>query len=244
MGVLEKTRLSGANSDRTLRKRLNRAPHLRWWLIYGPARCGTTLLFRMLAANARLQISDWGLGPVLQGPPEQDRIPLDRPRLWADVCANAIDNARRGTGTTLDVAYKSAEMRLHEYTALCHVWGEPERRILCFRAPDSYISSAVEKFPHRSLAELQQSYIDSLNEYSRIGGEAFEYHPGLSNADYDALIAPLEAPDDARTTFRYSGNTAAELVTDAMQLAYEQLRESLNHTQAPSNAVSRGITGA
>lgn len=228
MGIFAKPASTQARSDQRIRKRINEAPQLRWWMIYGPARCGTTLLFRMLAANAQIQISDWGLGPVLEGPPEQSRIRIDRPRLWADVCANAIDNARRGEGSALDVAYKSAEMRLPEYTALRHVWGEPERRILCFREPSSYIASAVEKFPERSLEELQKSYIDSLQTYREIGGDAFEYHPGLSNADYAALISPLEAPDDARNAFRYTGKAAPDMVTEAMHAAYIELRAALS----------------
>ena len=95
-----------------------RRGQLRWWLVYGPVRSGTTLMTDLLAPHARYVVSDWGLRHVLGGPlsnpPERfDPARYQRPFL-AEVLA-ACDRKRRGP---LDLVFKQANLRLPEYEVL------------------------------------------------------------------------------------------------------------------------------
>src|SRR5580692_604390 len=108
---------------------------LRWWLVYGPVRSGTTLMADFASRHARWEVSDWGLHaaltePLSQPPPGYD---VRRPRraLLAEVLAAS------GTGCRgpLDLVYKQANLRVKEYDTLVDLIGPPERTIYCLRDP-------------------------------------------------------------------------------------------------------------
>lgn len=193
----------------------------RWWLVYGPARCGTSYMALAIRANARLMVADWVLGPALQLPPELRQTRFDRDRARRDTSRNILANARLGAGGPLDLAYKQAWMDADEYEALVEMWGEPERKIFCYREPSGYMASAMKKFGSTLPVDvLQQRYIESLEVFPVIGGDRFEYHDRLVKSDYQSFLSPLVIPDDERFDFRYSGSSADDLVTPAMEAAY------------------------
>ncbi len=203
---------------------LLRKARLRWWLVYGPARCGTTLMHQLIAGHARINVGDWGLRHCLQHPMDRPGVTFDRRRFDRDVSRNVLVNAPPGGGRAIDVAFKQANLHWDEYQALVRLWGEPERKIFCYRDPASFMASAVKKFPDTPREDLQErNYIGTIERLSRIGGDAFEYRDGLSLDDYERLLQPLGLPANP-PEFRYTGHEAPDLVTDAMWKSYESLK--------------------
>ena len=209
---------------------LARKSSLRWWLIYGPARCGTTFMMLAVTENSRVQVSDWVLAPALQLPPELPQSKFDRKRARKDVSANILANARLGGGGPLDLAFKQAWLDTEEYEALVEMWGEPERKIFCFREPSGYMASAIKKFDFLPLELLQTRYNESLDLFWELGGDAFEYTPDLTVADYRDFLAPLVIPDREPFRFRYSGSSADELITPTMTKGYNDFVARLRET--------------
>ena len=205
------------------RRALGRGP-LRWWLVWGPVRSGTTLMADLIARHARWEVSDWGLALALSPPqspyPDSYDPVVPRRALLAEVMASCRKNGRG----SLDLVYKQANLRQTELDHLISVVGEPERRILCLREPAGFMSSAVKKFPDVPLDNLREiNYIQTLAEHDRIGGEVFLYHPGVTGADYAAFLAPLEVPPEVQASVRFTGSEASELTTPGMWEAYERL---------------------
>lgn len=177
--------------------------------------------------NARLMVADWVLGPALQLPPELRQTRFDRARARRDTSRNILANARLGGGGPLDLAFKQAWMDDDEYRALVEMWGEPERKIFCYREPSGYMASAVKKFGTTLPVDvLQERYVESLAVYSAIGGDRFEYWDGLDKTDYQSFLAPLVIPDTEDFDFRYSGTSADDLVTPAMKTAYADFQQT------------------
>lgn len=202
---------------------LRRGP-LRWWLVYGPVRSGTTLAADLVAAHSRWVVSDWGLHAALTEPLRATPARYDavRPQraLLAEVLA-VCDTGKRGT---LDLVLKQANLRQPEYDALVRVMGEPERKIFCLRDPAGFMASAVRKFPDAGLQNLQESnYLGTIDEWSRIGGEVFVYHPKVTGEDYAQFLRPLQLSEAAKASVRFSGSAAPELATEQMWSRFHEL---------------------
>lgn len=212
-----------ATARRTARWRLARRRTLRWWVVYGPVRSGTTYMMEVIAANARVRVSDWGLRHGLGLPPDLPHIRFDRARARADFSRNVLANAPAGGGRTLDLVYKSAQMRPDELQALTEMWGPPERVIFCLREPSGYLASAVRKFPDVDVQAFRDEYLADIETHEAVGGDLFVYRPDLDTEDYRRFLAPLDMPDDPNLRFTYQGSTADDLVTPEMVDAFERV---------------------
>jgi hypothetical protein len=212
-----------------------RRARLRWWLVYGPVRSGTTLAADLVAAHTRWVVSDWGLHAALTEPLRKppDRYDVARPHraLLAEVLA-ACDTGKNGI---LDLVYKQANLRQPEYDALVRVLGVPERTIFCLRDPAGFMASAVRKFPDAGMDNLQSSnYVGTIDEWSRIGGDVFLYHPKVTGDDYAQFLRPLQLSDSARASVRYSGSAAPELTTEQMWQRFHELAGQARNVVPPS----------
>jgi hypothetical protein len=217
------------------RRTLKRKPELKWWLIYGPPRCGTTHMLRIVKACSILYVSDWGLAPMLNPVPEWLRIrsspdfgyiKFDYERFLRDISENILDNAIPGTGVQLDLAYKQATLGPREYQMLVKMWGPPERAIFCLREPAGYTASAANKFIYDTVEQLQQAYIRSVNSYQEIGGDVFEYTPELTISDYFSFLEPLDFEGKRTPPFRFKGEQDHRNTTEEMWEAYSSIKNS------------------
>jgi hypothetical protein len=209
--------------------RIERKPPLRWWLVYGPPRAGTTYVHRMVKACSTLHVSDWGLAPVLNPIPEWlryfsakdfDYIRFDYERFLNDISSNILDNAYTGNGVQLDLVYKQATLGPGEYETLVRMWGPPERAIFCIREPAGYIASARKKFIYDSVERLQRVYVDSIDSYRHIRGDIFDYTPELTVSDYTSFLQPLSFEGKRLPRFRFKGEQDHENTTEEMWNAY------------------------
>lgn len=220
--VLDRQALA-RRARRLARWRLARRRRLRWWLVYGPVRSGTSFMMRAIGANARLRVGDWGLRHGLGLPPDLPHVRFDRDRARADVSRNVLTNAPSGGGRALDLVYKSAQLRPDELDALVEMWGPPARTIFCVREPAGYLASAVRKFPDVDVQAFRDEYLADLATYEVLGGDLFVYRPDLDTDDYRRFLVPLELPDDPDLRFTYRGSRADELVTPEMVAAFERV---------------------
>jgi len=212
--------------NRRLRaQRAVRRGALRWWLVYGPVRSGTTLMANLIAPSARWLVSDWGLHAALAGPFAATG-PFDRRRVQRALMAEVLAAVDSGHGGPVDLVYKQANLRRAEYDDLVGLFGPPQRRIFCLRDPAGFMSSAVRKFPDVDLDNLQEiNYVGTSVEHDLIGGEVFHYHPAVTGEDYASFLAPLVIPAELRATVRYTGSAAPELATEQMWAEYHRLLE-------------------
>lgn len=231
-----------APGQRNLRREIAGKERLRWWLIYGSTRSGTTYISELAKSCASLWIGDWRLGSILAGIeeyrevsalPNHDHIEFDYPRLLRDLSRNIMDTAYPGDGRQLDFVYKQAVLRPKEHRCLVAMWGPPERVIFCLREPSGFIASARIKFPRRSVEHLQQQYVTSLEQYLQIGGDIIEYVPDLSLADYQAFLAPLDFSGVELPEFRYTGEQDDASTSEAMWQAYRKIRALAQEGAAP-----------
>lgn len=177
-----------------------------------------------MAQFARSVASDWGVGRVL--------VPLDlvkgidQRRYLADLAANVLASAKPMTmlrQRRADLLYKQAGLSEHEYDKLVRMFGPPQKTIFCVREPEGYIASAVNKFPHFQLDELQSMYCRMFEEYKKIGGAILNYGPELSNETLRAFFAFLPM-DETMVPFEYKGKKRPDLVTPQMRSAFEDFR--------------------
>jgi hypothetical protein len=191
-------------------------------------------MMRLVKACSALYVSDWTLAAILapvprwlefRSAPARDYIAFDHNRFLQELSRNILDNAYAGDGDQLDLVYKQAGLRAGEYLGMVRLWGPPERAIFCLREPAGYIASAVKKFPGNSVENLQRLYINSLEGFSQIGGDLFEYTPGLDVADYCAFLAPLDFAGTRLPAFRYMGDQDHERVSEGMLSAYARVRK-------------------
>lgn len=210
------------------RMRIARKRHLRWWLVYGPVRSGTTYMMSVIGANARLQIGDWGLRHGLGLPPDLPHVRFDRRRARADFSRNVISNAPSGGGGTLDLVYKSAQLRRDEFDALIEMWGAPQRVIFCVREPSGYLASACRKFPDVDVQAFRDEYLRDLATFEEIGGDVFAYGPHLTTDAYREFLAPMTIPEGADHEFTFRGSAADDLVTPDMVQAFERIDSAMN----------------
>lgn len=219
-----------ARMDRKLRKMMKKKSKLRWWLIYGSGRSGTTYMVDMIASKARLKISDWTLYQMLKLTPGSSYIHFDRDRALRDISHNLLDNAERiEPKGDLDLIFKQADMEPHEYTMLVKMWGEPERKIFCFRQPAGYIASAEKLFSEMlTVSQMQELYVMSFDHYKVVGGEPFEYGSHLSLDDYLQFLKPLAIRREDCKPFRYKGEDKDEFTTEAMWNAYKGFKKENN----------------
>lgn len=205
------------------RRKIRSKSHLRWWLIWGPPRSGTTLMQRLVAAHARLEVSDWGLRHLMNLPPEYEYIRFDRARYRRDLRNNILDNARFGGGTALDLVFKQAGLWPDERRGLEWLFGPPERVIFCLRGPAGFMASAQKKFKPNEAVNMQTFYLRTLGFYEENGGDVFDYRPGLSMEDYDRFLQPLGLPPGEHEEFEYRGTDDSESCTPRMWEEYEKL---------------------
>ena len=216
------------------RRALKRKAELRWWLVYGPPRSGTSYIFQLIRACTVLCVSDWGLAPVLntvpgwlkiRSAPDFGYIRFDYGRFLKDISNNILDNAYDGHGSQVDLVYKQATLGPNEYEVLVKMWGEPARIIFCLRKPAGYIASAVKKFVYDSVEHLQQVYVDSVDSYLQIKGDVFEYAQDLTVADYTFFLQPLNFEGKRLAPFRHTGEQKHEHTTEDMWSAYHRAKE-------------------
>lgn len=180
-------------------------------------------MMSVVGANARLRIGDWGLRHGLGLPPDLPHVRFDRDRARADFSRNVLSNAPAGGGKTLDLVYKSAQLRPDELEALIEMWGPPERMIFCIREPSGYLASACKKFPDVDMQAFRDEYLNDIATYEEIGGEMFLYREDLTTDDYRQFLAPLEVPEAEEFEFSYRGTTAEEQVTPEMRDAFDRV---------------------
>lgn len=204
---------------------------ISWWLVHGIERSGTSYLMRRITDCARLQISDWGLRGILLAITRHRYGRLDKRRALKDLSANLLANANEGLGDQLDLVFKQASLRPDEYQVLVQMWGPPARIICCFREPAGTITSNLKKFPHHTVAQVQQRYIDQIQKFEQIGGDLFEYHERLTEDDYRAFLAPLALPSEIEP-FTYRGTADASHVTPQIEEVYQEMHQRLHSQQA------------
>ena len=187
---------------------------LKWWLVHGPERTGTTYMVGLITTSAKQFVSDWGLTNMLKLTPDFGYIKFDKERALRDISNNILDNADPGGGDQIDLVYKQAALILDEFEKLKLMWGNPERIIFCYRDPAGYMASALKKFPKRSLEKHQWNYIKILRDYKSIGGEPFEYSSHNTSNMYLEFLKPLNLGEIIPFEFRgdYDNeNTSAEM---------------------------------
>jgi hypothetical protein len=201
-----------------------RKGELRWWLVYGPVRSGTTLMSDLTRTHTRYLVSDWGLHHALTPPLSRTPHGYDAIRPQRALLAEVLSACRTGSSGPLDLMYKQANLRQPELATLTALIGPPERSILCLRDPAGFMASATRKFPDVPHDELREfNYLGTLKAWEEMGGEIFLYHPDVTGQDYQDFLAPLRlAPDDVARV-RYTGSTAPELTTDAMWERFHEL---------------------
>jgi hypothetical protein len=215
-------RLADVRSRRRVRTALRRG--LRWWLVFGPVRSGSTLMADLVGDSARWRVSDWGLHAVLDGPLGAVPPRFDRRRFRTMVLREVLAAAGTGHSGPLDLVLKQANLQSAQYDALVEVLGEPQRRIFCLRDPAGFMASAVRKFPDVPIEDLQAgNYLASVAEHGRIGGDVFVYHPAVSPAEYVDFLRPLPVHPARQSAIRHTGGAAPELATAAMWEAYQRL---------------------
>ncbi len=206
----------------------------KWWLVYGPPRVGTTYMTRCISLDSKRMISDWRLANLLElvaRPLEfehkkikREYIRFDLNRALKDISNNLLESAHIGHGNYLDLVYKQAGMDiLNCYESLVSMWGEPERKIFCYREPKGYMGSALKKFTHLTIKELRHNYIQCLSLYFILGGDVFEYKRDLTEYDYVQFLSPLCIEKDIES-FNYSLNES-ENVTTKMLSAYLRIKK-------------------
>ncbi len=184
----------------------------------------------MIGTCSRLKISDWTLYQMLKLTPTSKYIRFDRDRALRDISHNLLDNAERiDYGGYLDLIFKQADMEPHEYSVLVKMWGEPERKIFCFRQPAGYIASAEKLFSEMlTVAQMQELYVKSFEHHKLVGGEPFEYGSHLALDDYLRFLAPLPIRRESCKGFLYKGEDKDEFTTEAMWDAYKNFKKE-NH---------------
>ena len=222
--------------QRRVRRELEDRSELKWWLVYGPPRCGTSYMMRLVKACSTLYVSDWSLGAFLRpipgwidfkSLPVHDYIAFDYERFLKDISRNILDNAYAGDGDQLHLIYKQAALHPEEYQVFVRMWGPPERAIFCLREPSGYVASAGKKFSHAPVEWLQKVYLESLDSYLHIKGDVFEYAPELSLSDYLSFLGPLNFEGKRLPPFQYRGNLEQEHTSAEMWAAYQRLKDSL-----------------
>lgn len=216
------------------REAIKPGAELKWWLVYGPPRTGSTYMVRLIKRCSTLYVSDWGLEAILEvipawlearSSPVFDYIRFDQDRFVNDISANILDNAYPGGGSQLDLVYKQATLRPAQYQAMIRMWGAPERAICCIRDPAGYIASAIKKFEYDTVEKLQEVYVNSLESYEVIGGDVFDYRPDLTVADYVSFLRPLILDGKKIPPFKYGGREYRDSTTQQMRIAYQRVRE-------------------
>ncbi len=223
-----------SSGQRQVRRELQRKSGLNWWLVYGPPRSGTSYMMEWIKTCSTLWVSDWSLGILFEpiprwlafrSDPAHGFIAFDHARFLRDLSRNILDNAYTGGGNQLDLLYKQANMRPNEHHTLVQMWGPPQRAIFCLREPSGYMASAARKFAHASREQLQRMYIRSVEGYQEIGGDLFEYGPGLSDSDYVAFLQPLDFERKRLPAFRFRGAQDHDSTSEEMWQAYHRAKE-------------------
>jgi len=212
----------------SLRIRVNPDRGIRWWLIYGPVRSGTSLMYDMVRVAATRGVGDWRIDGLLRLPPEEHKyIRFDRKRALRAVSMNILDNAYFGQGTVLDLVFKQAKLDFEYYSMLVEMWGAPAGKVFCLREPAGYMASTMKKWPDATENGLRSSYIRTLEAYAQIGGRIFEYSCETTREHYATFLAPLVPLSDIvryGPEVQFRGAQAPDRVTEEVWRAYEKFR--------------------
>lgn len=191
---------------------------LKWWLIYGPPRTGTSYLSRLISERSTYLVSDWGLGNIINRLDNVRDLNIEKFKL--DLIENILASARRGGGKVIDLCYKQATLLPAELDQLTTMFGAPQRKIFCVRDPAGFMASAVKKFPNFTSEDLENRYLRNLAVYEKIGGDIIEYGPKLSHGSLKEFVSPINLPNSTEE-FKFRGSERPDLVSDQMQEAYE-----------------------
>jgi hypothetical protein len=219
-------------SDRVARDRTKKKRTLRWWLIYGAARTGTTYMVDLVAQRSQFKVSDWCLGNMLRLTPPYRYVRFDQERALKDISDNILDHAARGPHRDLDLAFKQCQLEYPEYERLLQMWGRPERIIFCFRQPAGCIASSEKHFAgetYISIPRLQERYIQQFETYKQIGGDPFEYGPHCTLEIYLNFLKPLPIEASLCKPFRYKGEDKDEFTTEEMWQAFNDFKTQRQH---------------
>ncbi|WP_107667476.1 hypothetical protein [Cyanothece sp. BG0011] len=204
--------------------RFGQKQSLRWWYIYGNSRSGTSYITRLIGNQSKLSISDWGLGYILND--SFDKVQgIDRDRLLKDIANNILDHANLSLGNELDLVLKQAHATYPDYRLLVKMFGEPERKIFCFREPSGFMASSKKKFPDQTIENLQDRYLRDFQVYERVKGDIIEYNKSLTIDDYLRFLQPLKFDNKSIEKFFYKGKSNPEDATQEMWLAYRRFKE-------------------
>ena len=193
---------------------------MKWIFIYGPGRSGSTYLLRLIREVADCSVSDWGLGSILR--PLLNTVGgIDKERFLNDLRSNLLESSKRNDNGQLDIVIKSASGNAEEFECYKKMFGNPLMLIFTIREPSGYMASALKKFPHLSMEELRQSYLQMFEVYAEVGGQIFDYLPNSKLEDYLSFLKILDFRNVEVEPFVYRGSKADDLITQEMSEAYE-----------------------
>jgi len=187
---------------------------------------------RVISCCSIAYISDWNfyelLGPVFKKKESDHNIRsyvrFDYDRLLADISRNLLRNAYLGGGSQIDLVYKQAALNFDYYQALTDMWGEPLRIIYCYREPSRYMDSAQKKFKNSSIKNLENTYLQSFENYLKIGGSPFEYKSDLTKFSYTDFLSGLQFNHKLVPKFKGNNKKAKSfLATQKMIDVYQRL---------------------
>lgn len=198
---------------------LKRKKRIKWWLVYGPHRTGTTYMYRFIRRAARLGFSD--RMEQVTAIYEQN---LQKKESLKVVKGEIINIFSFGGGRQLDLVLKQAVLELKQYELLIRLLGEPERIIFCLREPADYIRSYKKKFPD-GLQHMEQRYLNSLAVYEHIGGGIFEYSHEEDTDKYLYFLRPLKLNKRFVEPFAGNKNHGKVSVPGELELAYNNFKK-------------------
>ena len=164
---------------------------IRWWLIHGFERSGTSLMLRTVAKQARHVISDWGLKKLAFAICGEKHGNWSTDRTIQFFARELLFSSRTPHDGRLDLVVKQAGLQVAEFELFCRMWGKPERKLFCLREPRHAIESARRKFPHVSLIDHCERYCRQANVLTEVGGDVFTYSPSVRAEDYVSFLSPL-----------------------------------------------------
>jgi hypothetical protein len=198
------------------RYRIMHKRKIKWWLVYGIPRSGTSYVTRLIGNCSRMVINEIillkaGLKPKL--------IPHMNTR---DIKSKVLKMAQRGGGKQLDIVLKTPFLNVNKYNILVRILGEPQRKIFCVREPTAYFASAREKFPSLPARVLEKYYIKRLNAYKEIKGDILLYGPDSGIEDYISFLQPLKIKKEYAETFLYKRHAISAQAPPNMLMAYQE----------------------
>ena len=142
---------------------------------------------------------------------------IDKDAFRTSLRENILTNAHRvqpvPQGLILDLVVKQAAITAMELNEHVKLFGTPERTIFCLREPESYMASAVKKFPDTKPEQLRATYNRMFVEYDTIGRDVPSYGEHLNIETILKFLSPLPLRGHIED-FAYKGSTRDNLVSD------------------------------